>query len=124
MATRIDKYLWCVRLAKTRSQAAELIAKGKVRLNGDPCKASKEVKPGDEIEVHRHSAIFRYCVKSLLDRRVGAALVAEYIADKTTPEELEKFRIYKLNQQEYRAQGDGKPNKKQRRNLDDFLENW
>lgn len=124
MAIRIDKFVWCVRLAKTRSQAAELISKGKFRLNGEPCKASKEVKVGDEIEVHRHSAVFRYQVKTLLERRVGAALVAEYIQDNTSPEELEKLKLYKLNQEGYRAQGDGKPNKKQRRNLDDFMENW
>lgn len=124
MACRIDKFVWCVRLAKTRSQASELITKGKIRLNGTPCKAAREVKPGDILEAHRHSAIFQYRIRILLDKRVGAKLVANYIEDITAPEEFEKFELYRLNQQAYRAQGDGKPNKKQRRDLDDFLESW
>jgi len=62
MKIRFDKYLWCVRLAKTRSQASELISKGKVRLNGQDVKASKEIKVNDVIGVQKHSATFEYKV--------------------------------------------------------------
>lgn len=123
MKIRLDKYLWAVRLAKTRSQATELISKGKVLINELPVKASKEVKRGETIMLLKHSARFQYKVIELLDKRVGAALVKEYILDLTTPEELEKLRVYQESQRNYRLT-DGKPTKKDRRELDRFMEDW
>jgi len=123
MKIRLDKYLWAVRLAKTRSQAAELISKGKVLINELPVKASKEVKRGEIIMLLKHSARFQYKVIELLDKRVGAALVKDYILDLTTPEELEKLRVYQESQRNYRLT-DGKPTKKDRRELDRFMEDW
>ncbi len=124
MSCRLDKYIWSVRLSKTRSQATELINKGKVRLNDQSTKAAKEVKVGDDIQVIRHTAVFTYRVLNLLDRRVGAKLVSEYLLDITTEEERVKYQEYMDNQRSYQQFGDGKPNKKQRRDLDDFLESW
>lgn len=124
MSFRLDKYIWCVRLAKTRSQATEMINKGKVRLNEQPIKPSREVKLGDEIQIIRHTSTFSFKVKQLLERRVGAKLVQDYIIDITSDEERLKFQQYIDNQRAYQLLGDGKPNKKQRRDLDDFLENW
>ncbi len=123
MKIRLDKYLWAVRLAKTRSQATELISKGKVLINELPVKASKEVKQGEIIMLLKHSARFQYKVIELLDKRVGAALVKDYILDLTTPEELEKLRVYQESQRNYRLT-DGKPTKKDRRELDRFMEDW
>ena len=123
MKIRFDKYLWCVRLAKTRSQASELISKGKIRLNGQDVKSSKEIKVNDVIGVQKHSATFNYKVLVLLDKRLGAALIPTYIEDQTTEEEILKFKQYQLAQKAYR-ETDGKPTKKDRRELDKFMEDW
>ncbi len=124
MAFRIDKYVWAVRLAKTRSQAAEIISKGKIKLNGSNAKPSKEVKVGDELQLMKNTAVFTFKIIALLDKRVGPKLVTDYITDTTTEEEFEKFRLYRLAQSQYRDYGTGKPSKKDRRDLDDFLEDW
>lgn len=123
MKIRFDKYLWCVRLAKTRSQASELISKGKIRLNGQDVKASKEIKVNDVIGVQKNSATFNYRVLALLDKRLGAALISAYIEDITTEDELLKFKQYQLAQKAYR-ETDGKPTKKDRRELDKFMDDW
>lgn len=124
MSCRLDKFAWSVRLAKTRSQAAEMISKGKIRLNGESVKPAKDVKLGDEINVHKHTAVFTFRVIQILERRVGAKLVQDYIIDLTPEEEREKLRLFQLSQKSYRQHGTGKPTKKDRRDLDDFLENW
>lgn len=123
MKIRFDKYVWCVRLAKTRSQASELISKGKIKLNGQDVKSSKEIKVNDVIGVQKHSATFNYKVLVLLDKRLGAALISRYIEDQTTEEEILKFKQYQLAQKAYR-ETDGKPTKKDRRELDKFMDDW
>jgi len=123
MKIRFDKYVWCVRLAKTRSQASELISKGKIRLNGQEAKPSKEIKLNDIIGVQKHNATFEYKVLLLLDKRLGAALITSYIEDFTKEEEILKFKQYQLAQKAYR-ETDGKPTKKDRRELDKFMEDW
>lgn len=122
MSTRIDKFTWCVRLVKTRSVATELVKKGKIKLNHEPVKPSKEVKVGDVIQVIKHTATFEYKVKCLLKNRIGAKLVDEYLINVTLPEEIEKFELYRVSQQSYRAHGTGKPSKKERRAIEDFLD--
>ncbi|MGV3630122.1 MAG: RNA-binding S4 domain-containing protein [Bacteroidota bacterium] len=122
MKIRVDKYMWCVRLAKTRSQATELISKGKVKLNGMEIKPSREIKTGDVIAVQKHNAFFEYEVLDFLDKRVGPKLVENYLRDITKPEEIEKLKAYQLAQSSYREYGTGKPSKKDRRDLDDFLD--
>lgn len=124
MSTRLDKYVWSVRLAKTRSKASEAIAKGRVRLNGETIKPSRDVKVGDEINVYRHTAVFTYKVLQLLHNRVGAKLVSDYILDITPEDEFEKLKLFQMSQKSYKEHGTGKPSKKDRRDLDDFLENW
>jgi ribosome-associated heat shock protein Hsp15 len=124
MSYRFDKYVWSVRLSKTRSKAADAISKGRVRLNNEHVKPAKEVKLGDEIQITKNNATFSFKVIDLLDRRVGAKLVPNYLIDITPEEEVEKYKQFQLNQRNYRDFGDGKPTKKQRRDLDDFLENW
>lgn len=124
MKTRFDKFVWSVRLAKTRSKSADRISKGKILLNHEKAKPSKEVKKGDIVVILEHSSRLEYKIIELLDKRVGAKLVENYIVDITAPEELEKLRLYRLAQRSYREKGEGKPTKKDRRSLDDYLNNW
>ena len=122
MALRIDKYTWAVRLTKTRSQASELISKSKIRVNSVEVKPSRDVKVGDVIQVHKNSAVFSYKVLELLEKRVGPKLVSIYIEDITPIEEVEKYKTYQEAQRVYRDMGTGRPSKKDRRSLDDFLD--
>lgn len=124
MSCRLDKFVWSVRLAKTRSKATDEISKGKVRLNGVNVKPSREVKVGDEVQLVKHNALFSFKVLAPLDKRVGPKLVELYIVDITSDEEREKYRLYQLAQSAYRVNGTGKPTKKDRRELDDYMENW
>ena len=95
MAFRVDKYVWSVRLAKTRSQASELISKGKIKLNNVQVKSSREPKVGDSIQISKNTAVYSYKIIQLLDKRIGAKLVEEYIIDITPEEEKEKYPIPK-----------------------------
>ena len=121
MSVRIDKYVWCVRLAKTRSQASEQVSKGKIKLNKSNTKSAKEVKIGDILSISKNSAVFEYKILALLDHRVGAKLVADYLIDVTLPEEIEKFKLYNQAQAQYRDNGSGKPTTKDRRDLESFF---
>ena len=123
MKLRWDKYLWCVRLAKTRSLASELISKGKIKVNGESIKPSREVKLNDLISVQKNTATFTFKAVGFTDKRVGAQLVSNFLVDLTPQEEIEKLKQYQDSQRNYR-QTDGKPTKKDRRELDDFLSNW
>jgi ribosome-associated heat shock protein Hsp15 len=122
MSCRLDKFVWFVRLSKTRTLATELVQKGKVRLNGSSTKPSKEVKIGDTISIIKNNATFSYKIMDLLDRRVGAKLVADYLIDITDPSELEKFKTYQQAQSVYREYGTGRPSRKDRDNFESFFE--
>ena len=122
MSVRIDKFIWFTRLCKTRSIATELVKKGKVKLNGEGIKPSREVKVGDVIGIVKHTSVFTFKVKSLLKNRVGAKLVEEHLVDITPLEEIEKYKDYQSAQSAYREHGTGKPTKKERRVLGSFLE--
>ena len=124
MSCRVDKFVWCVRLAKTRSKATEAVNKGKVKLNGTQVKPAKEVKLGDEVQIIKHTAVYTFRIIQLLNNRVGAKLVADYIVDITPEEEKERYKLHQLSQSAYRQHGTGKPSKKDRRELDDFMDNW
>lgn len=118
---RIDKYLWAVRLFKTRSLSAKMVKTGKVWVNGDLVKASKEINIGEKISIKKNTAVFTYEVIDLLEKRVGAKLVENYIRDITPAEQIEKYKEYQLAQKQYRQMGYGKPSKKDRRNIKKFL---
>jgi len=119
---RFDKYVWCVRLCKTRSQGTELISKGQIKLNSQTTKPSKEVKLKDVISLHKNNSVFSYIVIDLLEKRTNAKLVEFFLEDITPLEEKEKFKAYQLVRQIYRQNGDGKPTKKDRRDLESFFE--
>lgn len=124
MSLRWDKYIWSVRLAKTRSQASEALSKGRIKINDSNSKPSKEPKVGDRISITHNTAVFSYKVIQLLDNRVSAKLVTEYIIDTTPLEEIERLKVYRAAQSNYRENGSGKPTKKDRREIDDFLIDW
>ncbi len=124
---RIDKFLWCVRLCRSRSLATEECARGRVRL-GDPTsaqgahevKASATVKPGDLFSV-RQPPIWRvYEVLAIPPSRVGAKLVETLIADRTPWEDLEKQELARKVRSEDREVGTGRPSKKDRRDIERF----
>ena len=121
---RIDKFVWCVRLAKTRSLASKLVSANKIKLNGTECKPAKEVCPNDLITVQKNNAVFSFQILQLTDKRLGAKLVANHLLDITPEEEVEKFKTYQMSQRAYRGKDQGKPNKKDRRDIDHFLEGW
>lgn len=122
MSLRLDKFVWFVRLCKTRTLATELVQKGKIKLNGNQTKASKEVKIGDTVSIIKNNAVFSYKIKDLLDRRVGAKLVPDFLIDVTDPMEIEKFKTYQAAQSVYREYGTGRPSRKDRDNLESFFE--
>ncbi len=122
-SVRLDKYLWAIRVFKTRSEATDACNGNKVRLNGVPAKPSKAVKAGDLLEVRKASALFSYKVLALTESRMGAALVPQY-ADNLTPEsELEKLHAPRETIMLQRDKGAGRPTKKDRRQLDELLDN-
>lgn len=121
-SVRIDKYLWAIRVFKTRSDAADACNGNKVKLNGVNAKAAKAVKPGDTIEVRRGSALLSYRVVRLSESRMGAALVPDFADNLTPREELEKLRPPKETIVLQRDKGSGRPTKKERRQLEDLMD--
>jgi ribosome-associated heat shock protein Hsp15 len=119
---RLDKFIWCVRLSKTRAQATELISKGNIRLNLKKTKSSKEVHVRDIISIHKNNAVFSYEILELVGNRIAASLVTIHINDITPIEEKEKFNAFMKVKNTYRQNSEGKPSKKERRELNVFLE--
>ena len=119
---RIDKWLWAMRLFKTRSIAAEACKKGHIMIDGMPIKPSRMIKVGDIIQVRRQPIIFSFKVLALSQNRLGAKLVPEYMQQVTTPDQLELWEMLKLDKANNRAKGLGRPTKKDRRDLDEFFE--
>ncbi|MDA0904304.1 MAG: S4 domain-containing protein [Bacteroidetes bacterium] len=111
---RVDKYLWSVRVFKTRSMASQHCREGKVFVDGQAVKPSRELKEGQVVEVRKGAIRFRHEVISFPKSRVGAALVAQHMKDVTLAEELEKLDMIRLSQQD-RPKGVGRPTKRDRR---------
>ncbi len=120
---RIDKFLWSVRVYKTRSIASDEIKKNKVSIGDNIVKNSKEVKPGDLIKVKKNPIEFKIKVLALPKSRVGAKLVPEYIADRTEQDQYEILKLKKMQQSYYRAKGEGRPTKKDRRDIHEYMDN-
>lgn len=118
---RLDKFLWCVRYFKTRSIAAEAIKKNRVKVNGEVAKSSREITPSDRVTVRKDQIDYEFEVLQLPKSRVGAKLVSLHIVDRTPREELEKLEIKRLERDYYREKGEGRPTKKDRRDLDEFI---
>lgn len=118
---RLDKYLWSIRLFKTRSQAAEACDKGRVKYNGDAAKASKSVSINDEYEVKTEAKRWRIKVTGLLHSRVQYSEAIKYYLDITPAEEIERLAFQAASfHTGKRPSKIGRPTKKQRRDLEDF----
>lgn len=120
---RIDKYLWAVRVFKTRSIATEACKKGRVLIEGTTVKPSREVKVEDVINVKKNRIIYTYRVIEPIEKRVSAKLATEYVEDITPQEELDKLQIDKYADFFVRERGAGRPTKKERRNIDKLFDN-
>ena len=117
---RIDKYLWCIRLYKTRSIATEACKKGHVKINDTSIKASKLIFNGEIITVRKDQINYKIQVLDIPANRVGAKLVDLYRKDITPAEEFEKFDLLKYSKDYYRKKGTGRPTKKDRRDIEGF----
>ena len=120
---RIDKYLWAIRVYKTRTDATDACKGGKVRINGADTKPSKMVKPGDLIVARKGAVTYTYKVIQLIDKRQGAKLVPNYAENLTSPEELAKLRAPVETFFLKRDRGAGRPTKKDRRQMEDLWSN-
>lgn len=118
---RIDKYLWAIRIFKTRSEAATACNGNKVLLNGTPAKASKNVKVGDTLQVRKASAQFTYKVMALSENRMGAQLVPSFAENLTPESEIQKLHAPVETFFLKRDRGTGRPTKKERREMDALL---
>jgi ribosome-associated heat shock protein Hsp15 len=115
---RVDKWLWMVRIFKTRTLAAEACKKGRVHINQSEAKASKDVRVGDTISVRKPPVNYTFIVKGIPNNRVGAKLLPDYLENTTSDEELQKLDPGFLAFQGARERGMGRPTKKERRILD------
>lgn len=118
---RIDKFLWAVRFFKTRTLATQACKAGRVSLNGRTAKPSFVVKAGDTLDVKRPPVTYTVRVIQPIQNRVGAKLVPGFIADLTPPEQYELLEMQRLSASMNRARGTGRPTKKERRELTEFL---
>ncbi|MBX9892770.1 MAG: RNA-binding S4 domain-containing protein [Chitinophagaceae bacterium] len=119
---RLDKYLWSIRLFKTRSQAAEACEKGKVKFQGAAAKAAKTVHVGDEYEVKTEAKRWVIKVTGLLDHRVQYSEAIQHYLDLTPAEEIERMKVVAASfHTGKRLSKIGRPTKRERRDLDDFL---
>ena len=119
---RIDKFLWCLRYFKTRSIASNATKKGLVRVNESIVKPSREVYPTDEITVRINQINYRMTILDLPKSRVGAKLVDQYRQDTTPKSEFEAKELLKLAKEHYRKKGEGRPTKKDRRDIEGYLD--
>lgn len=119
---RIDKWLWAVRLFKTRSLAAEDCKKGKVMINGMSVKPSREIREGETIQLKRPPITRSYKVVGLTENRVSAKLVPDFMVETTPASELEILEMQKLDSFFVRERGAGRPTKKERREWDEFFD--
>ena len=120
---RIDKYLWAIRVFKTRTDATDACKGGKVRVNGADTKPSKSVKVGDTIVARKGAVTYTYKVLQLIDKRQGAKLVPNYAENLTPLEELAKLRAPVETFFLKRDRGTGRPTNKDRRQMDSLWGN-
>lgn len=117
---RVDKFLWCVRYYKTRNMVTEACKKNHITVNGLVAKPSKEVFPTDRITFRKDQITQIITVLAVPENRVAAKLISIYQKNDTPPEVFQHLELLKLAKEHYRKTGDGRPTKKDRRDLDEF----
>ncbi len=118
---RVDKFLWCIRYFKTRSLATAAIKKGQVKVNDDVVKPSREVFPQDKLQLRKNQIDYQLIILDIPESRVGAKLVDLYRKDITPKEAFEHNELLQYAKKHYRKKGAGRPTKKDRRDIDDYL---
>ena len=118
---RVDKWLWAVRIFKTRNQATEACKKGRILIREQPVKPSRVLRINDIVQVKRPPVIYSYKVTGLLAKRLSARLVKDYIEDVTPESELQKLKVRETFFIS-RDRGSGRPTKKERRTMDKLRE--
>lgn len=118
---RIDKFLWAMRIYKTRSIAADACKNGRITMNGVQLKPSRTFHVGDTFSVRKGPITYTYRILQLCQNRLGAKLVPEYIRDITSKEQLELLELARLAGQSGRDRGTGRPTKKDRRDIEVFM---
>ena len=121
MEIRIDKWMWATRIFKTRTIALEACKKNRVTVNDIPAKPSRMIKVGDIVKVRKPPIIHSFRVLDITSNRVGAKLVPQFLENITPPEQYELLELQKISGFVDRAQGTGRPTKKERRELDVFV---
>ncbi|WP_054559168.1 RNA-binding S4 domain-containing protein [Croceitalea dokdonensis] len=119
---RIDKYLWCTRYYKTRNMATNACKKGHIKVNGQAVKPSREVYPMDVIQLRKNQINHQLTVLDIPDSRVGAKLVDIYRKDTTPKEAFENQELLKYSKDYYRKKGTGRPTKKDRRDIEGYVD--
>lgn len=119
---RIDKYLWATRYFKTRNIATNACKKGQVKVNGQVVKPAREVYATDEIVLRKNQIDYKIVVLDIPDSRVGAKLVDIYRKDITPKEAFEHNELLKYSKDYYRKKGTGRPTKKDRRDIEDYID--
>ncbi|MFA5444024.1 MAG: RNA-binding S4 domain-containing protein [Bacteroidales bacterium] len=119
---RLDKYLWAIRVFKTRSEAADACRGSAIKVNGQDVKPSREIHEGDILVVRKGPVYYSYRVLQQLDKRQPAKNVPLYVLDITPLEELEKLQQPRETIVIYRQKGTGRPTKKERRKLDEIMD--
>jgi len=120
VGVRVDKWIWAVRIFKSRSQATDACKSGKVSINGIAIKPSRIIDVGDIIEVKKEQINMLLEVVDILEKRVGAKLVSNFMNDLTPSEEYNKIDLLKSKSFEFRNKGLGRPTKKERREINIF----
>jgi len=122
--TRIDKWLWAVRIFKTRAQATEACAGGKVKIDSTAVKASRKIKPGETLLVRKGVIKYMYKVIKIAEKRMGAKLIIDFVEDLTSDDERAKLKSSHKQPLQTREKGQGRPTKRERRNMDKFREKF
>lgn len=117
---RIDKWLWAVRIFKTRTVASEACKKGRVMIGNVAVKPSRNIRVGEIIEVRKLPVTFSFKVLELADKRMGAAKVPQFMENVTPPDQYELLELNKIGGFVDRQRGAGRPTKKERRDLEQF----
>ena len=126
LKVRVDKWLWAVRIFKSRTMATDACKSGKVRVNEVTVKQSFSVTAGDKVEVRKNGFNFTFRVNQLLERRVSAVLAAPCYDDLTPAEELNKYKDWFVGKAgvEVRNRGEGRPTKRDRRDIEEYKDNY
>lgn len=119
---RIDKWLWSVRLFKTRTLASDECKRGRVTINGALVKASRMLKVGDTVAIVKPPVTYTYKVLQLAQKRMGAKLVVDFVKDITTADQKEVLEMHKLSFALGRQKGTGRPTKRDRRDIDRLMD--